>query len=219
MKTPFLFFFIFSLLMCASCTNQDDGIPADGAPCPGEGPFIVQGGACVCPPGFVLAGKAPSVLGGSPREGVCVPYSEAMRPFLVSYNDCKCTELTNNTSDTLVLIFDREKEGSNAMTFVQSIYINDRLGTYGMISNGHFRLLPEGEELTFRLINTVKVDLLRGDCEELHEGLHGQFRVLFPHAEEQVEAKIIWWPTWAALLGDGTPPVDSCRMVLERIAP
>lgn len=204
----FFYFSLIALLMLSNCTDDDDsGLPADGTSCPGGNNFIVQDGACACPEDYILVGRPPSVLGEHVNEGMCIPRSDGALYILATYNNCKCTDITNGTPDSVLLTF--------GYSFLNARYFAHS-GPYAMIPETYWKDEPEGQEIYVQLINGLGAPGWAEPCEDYHEGIYGSLHEFFPNGETRIEGKIRWWATWADFNGDAAP-VDSCNISLERV--
>jgi len=212
--------FQFILISCSTALvllfigcNNNDGLVYPPPDCPF--PFDTEAGACSCPEGFARVGPVPA-LGESETSSKCISVQEEERYFLVTDNDCKCTSLTNNTRDSLVLIFRPYYENPEDIFSVRSHYLTPE-GTVATSAKaqGYHRDHDEAQEIQFTMVNLKRISPA-GDCTDIHEGLYGQLHEFLPYTEDQFTGTIYFYPT-KATLDSRTNPVDSCVMHLERL--
>ena len=216
MNNKFQFIFTISsaalILFFIGC-NNNDGLVYPPPDCPF--PFDTEAGACACREGFARVGPAPA-LGESETSSKCISVQDEERYFLVTDNDCKCTSLTNNTRDSLVLIFRPHYENPEDIFSVRSHYLTPE-GTVATSAKaqGYHRDHDEAQEIQFTMVNLKRISPA-GDCTDIHEGLYGQLHEFLPYTEDQFTGTIYFYPT-KATLDSRTNPVDSCVMHLERL--
>ena len=132
--------------------------------------------------------------------------------------DCKCTSLTNNTRDSLVLIFRPHYENPDDQFSVRARYLHPDgfVASYAR-AQGYFNDRPEFQEIQFTMVNQTFLSPPEfEDCTDIHEGLYGQLHEFLPYTQDQFTGTVYFYDTEATLDSQANP-VDSCVMHLERL--